>query len=153
MARRRSRRLQKSALSGSGVPLEEQLRRAVAKELAQFGEFLPPWLKHPELLRGSMGWRMGYGEWYLDMWHEWAKSQERTQLLVYFRAHAPLPVEWLDWVSYVLGHHEVFDFILEPEERFVGIRFLADEGLADYEAFMQWWASREPQLGRCSGKI
>lgn len=32
---------------------------------------LPPWLQFPEIARGSIGWRMGYGEAYLDEFHVW----------------------------------------------------------------------------------
>jgi hypothetical protein len=45
------------------------------RRLAEAGEFdalsrplAPPWEKYPELGFGSMGWRMGYGEAYLDEW-------------------------------------------------------------------------------------
>lgn len=32
---------------------------------------LPPWLAYPEIERHSIGWRMGYGEDYLDKWSRW----------------------------------------------------------------------------------
>lgn len=45
--------------------LREQIRRMhdeqLARELQADGGPLPPWRKHPELERYSMGWRMGYG--------------------------------------------------------------------------------------------
>ena len=35
-------------------------------DLDSAGRFVPPWVKYPNLRRGSMGWRMGAGEWYLN---------------------------------------------------------------------------------------
>jgi len=32
---------------------------------------LPPWEKYPDLEYGDLGWRMGYGEEYLDAFREW----------------------------------------------------------------------------------
>lgn len=32
---------------------------------------LPAWFQFPEIARGSIGWRMGYGEAYLDELHTW----------------------------------------------------------------------------------
>lgn len=32
---------------------------------------LPAWMEHPEIPRGSIGWRMGYGESYLYEFREW----------------------------------------------------------------------------------
>ncbi len=31
----------------------------------------PPWLMYPEIMRGSIGWRMGYGESYAMKLYEW----------------------------------------------------------------------------------
>jgi len=56
-------------------------------------ELLPPWLKHPEIPFGSIGWRMGYGE---DYWHRFDTyyaslgSGGRKQ----FRDRHPEPAEW-----------------------------------------------------------
>lgn len=47
-------------------------RRSLAKSLADSfayilveGEPLPPWMEYPEILIGSVGWRMGVGEGYI----------------------------------------------------------------------------------------
>ncbi len=47
-------------------------KRKCAKELSSTfafekieGEILPPWLEYPEILIGSIGWRMGAGETFL----------------------------------------------------------------------------------------
>lgn len=31
----------------------------------------PPWDKYPELGRGRIGWRMGYGEEYMNSFWQW----------------------------------------------------------------------------------
>lgn len=39
---------------------------------------LPPWLKHPEIPAGSIGWRMGVGEDYLLDWFDWFVGQDEV---------------------------------------------------------------------------
>jgi hypothetical protein len=34
-------------------------------------ELRPPWLEHPEIEAGSIGWRMGYGEDYWLRFRDW----------------------------------------------------------------------------------
>lgn len=67
-------------------------KRHLAKSLAKnsifersAGEPLPPWLKYPEILIGSVGWRMGYGEDYLfetfyPYWQSLSRSEQRLYL-------------------------------------------------------------------------
>ena len=41
----------------------------------------PPWLAHREIERYSIGWRMGYGEDYIDRFGDWLdtlSTEERT---------------------------------------------------------------------------
>ena len=41
----------------------------------------PPWLAHREIERYSIGWRMGYGEDYIDRFGDWLDTlspEERT---------------------------------------------------------------------------
>jgi hypothetical protein len=42
------------------------------------GLMIPPWLKYPGLPIGSIGWRMGDGEGYLDDFREWWKVQSEV---------------------------------------------------------------------------
>jgi len=49
----------------------ELVADGIATELAAHGTLLPPWEKYPDIPRYSIGWRMGYGEWYLWLWQEW----------------------------------------------------------------------------------
>jgi ADP-ribosylglycohydrolase len=39
------------------------------------GIMVPPWIKFPNLPFGSIGWRMGAGEYYYDRYAEWYQSQ------------------------------------------------------------------------------
>lgn len=43
-------------------------------KFADDGSILPPWLAHPEIKDHSIGWRMGNGEWYKDMWTTYIRS-------------------------------------------------------------------------------
>ena len=56
----------------------------------------PPWLAHREIERYSIGWRMGYGEDYIDRFGDWLDTlspEERTE----YRALFPEPVTWKGW--------------------------------------------------------
>lgn len=117
---------------------DELLQQAVAKELATRDDLLPPWLKHPEIPRYSIGWRMGYGESYMWTWDKWAEHFNQDQLLEYFRKYTPIPVEWLDWVANRLGYNDLDD-ILSGNGEFTGIRWLEQQGLADFAKFKAWY--------------
>lgn len=56
----------------------------------------PPWLAFPEIERYSIGWRMGYGEDYIDRFSEWLDelSQEEQEE---YRMLFPEPVTWKGW--------------------------------------------------------
>ncbi|MBA3545806.1 MAG: hypothetical protein H0T76_04915 [Nannocystis sp.] len=60
------------------------------------GDLAPPWAKYPEIPAGSIGWRMGYGEGWLDVWYEWLSRQptDRAWRLAYLRRHAAAPRTW-----------------------------------------------------------
>jgi predicted NAD-dependent protein-ADP-ribosyltransferase YbiA (DUF1768 family) len=41
---------------------------------------LPPWMRHPEIPQGSIGWRMGYGEAYwCDEWYPWLNALDAAE--------------------------------------------------------------------------
>ena len=44
----------------------------------------PPWIAFPERERYSVGWRMGYGEAYIDKWGEWFDSLTKEENLLGF---------------------------------------------------------------------
>jgi arsenate reductase len=75
---------------------DERLDRAVADELAAKGTLAPPWVRHPDIPRYSIGWRMGAGEWYLWMWRHWWSRQDDAGRAAY-RARWTTPEEWSDW--------------------------------------------------------
>ena len=39
-----------------------------------------PWVQYPELPHGSLGWRMGGGEGYLDCFLEWLYQHDQSVL-------------------------------------------------------------------------
>ncbi len=101
-------------------------------------DLLPPWVKYPDIPRGEIGWRMGYGEDYQDTWEQWVKDKSQQYLLEYFRSYAPLPMEWIDLVAGVLGRLYGMD----------GIRGLAEQGLADMDVYQTWL---EDPVSMCHG--
>jgi len=44
-------------------------------EVDDEGLLVPPWIKYPNIHRGSIGWRMGFGEDYWVQFQEWWKAQ------------------------------------------------------------------------------
>jgi hypothetical protein len=62
------------------------------------GRLVPPWVKYPNLRRGSMGWRMGMGEWYLDKFAPWWKQLSEAKRVQY-RADYPAPEEWQSFLG------------------------------------------------------
>lgn len=78
------------------VTSDEALAEAIATELGAHGTLVPPWAKYPEIPRGSIGWRMGMGEWYLDMFRRWWRDLDRSARDAY---RARWPAVWPDWLS------------------------------------------------------
>ena len=81
----------------------------------------PPWLAHREIERYSIGWRMGYGEDYIDRFGDWLDTlspEERTE----YRTLFPEPVTWKGWwddedSSEVLEHGDFWVDAWQPEGR------------------------------------
>ncbi|HUS28932.1 MAG TPA: GNAT family N-acetyltransferase [Kofleriaceae bacterium] len=82
---------------------EERLTRDIAAEIAQYGELMPPWAKHPEIPRRSIGWRMGGGEWYRWMWARWWDAQDKATRAAYRAKWVP-PQEWAGYLEPDDGH-------------------------------------------------
>lgn len=57
------------------------------------GEPYPPWLKYPNIPIGSMGWRMGDGEDYMEAFGDWRRAQSADTLAAYV-AKYPVPSAW-----------------------------------------------------------
>ena len=53
----------------------------------------PPWLAYPEIERYSIGWRMGYGEYYIIRWGAWFRALTETEKKTYQELF-PEPVTW-----------------------------------------------------------
>ncbi|MDR1449072.1 MAG: NADAR family protein [Propionibacteriaceae bacterium] len=53
----------------------------------------PPWLAHPRIPFGSIGWRMGDGESYLWRWHDWFEALPDDPRN-HYRELFPAPLTW-----------------------------------------------------------
>lgn len=53
----------------------------------------PPWIAYPKIERYSIGWRMGYGEGYIDEWGKWYGSLDEKEKKEY-RTLFPEPITW-----------------------------------------------------------
>lgn len=53
----------------------------------------PPWLKYPQLFYGCIGWRMGYGEYYLGEYMNWLEGLDELKKRE-FEEKFPKPVSW-----------------------------------------------------------
>ena len=81
----------------------------------------PPWLAHREIERYSIGWRMGYGEDYIDRFGHWLDTlspEERAE----YRTLFPEPVTWRGWwddedTGEVLVHGDFLVEAWQPEGR------------------------------------
>lgn len=60
-----------------------------------------PWIEFPELPYGSLGWRMGGGEGYLDRFLEWFYQLDQAGLDCFFEQYPP-PDEWASFFEYHL---------------------------------------------------
>lgn len=56
----------------------------------------PPWLACPEIERYSIGWRMGYGEDYIDQFFKWLNALSKEKQTEY-QTLFPEPVTWKGW--------------------------------------------------------
>lgn len=104
------------------------LKQAVnARDLTQLQQFAqayntlpPPWVILPHAHPTSIGWRMGYGEGFIDLWGEWwdAQNWNEAQQVGYFREWKP-PHAWLQWVLFTLWpevEEDYFDALEDSED-------------------------------------
>jgi hypothetical protein len=61
---------------------------------------VPPWVKYPAILRGSIGWRMGEGEGYWDDFRVWWVAQSAA-VQGAMRAAYPEPPGWVGFYECV----------------------------------------------------
>ena len=120
---------------------ENWIKETIAKELTPQGDLLPPWQRYPEIQNGSIGWRMGYGEAYMIAWDKWASQINQEQLIEYFKKYAPIPVEWLSWVSNRFGDENISHEMFSGAGNFTGIHWLEQKELASFSEFKSWYDS------------
>lgn len=86
----------------------EHARAHLAENLDAHGDLAPPWEKFPTYERMTIGWRMGYGETWLDFFSVFTEGLGLSfeARLAYLKRHAPAPVSWADWVWSVLHPSE-----------------------------------------------
>ncbi len=56
-------------------------------------QMAPPWETFPQYPKGSMGWRMGGGEGYLEKWDQWFKKLSPSKRKLY-QSRCPEPADW-----------------------------------------------------------
>ena len=120
-------------------PYDEWIKKAIEQELIGREDLLPPWIKYPGMPRFSIGWRMGNGESYNDMWNEWIQHLDQGQKIAYFRKYAPIPTDFLTLVAEAFGFTDIIEEILSRKGEFAGIRWLEQQKLANYEKFMEYY--------------
>lgn len=113
--------------------LDRLLDEAIERELVEHGQLLPLWLKHPTIPCGSVGWRMGDGEWYRLVFGRWFDRLSAEARVRYFAQHLPLPLEWADHVAWSL----------RPDEEDPPIDRLFELGWVD-EAEWEAWVGLAP---------
>ncbi|WP_172249411.1 hypothetical protein [Novosphingobium sp. SG707] len=59
---------------------------------------IPPWTAHPDIHAGSIGWRMGRGEDYLDQFNQWF-SRKHVEAKRRYATDNPEPVGWEGFYS------------------------------------------------------
>ena len=59
----------------------------------------PPWMALPDIERGSIHWRMGIGEAYLEKWGPWYRQLSEAEKKEYLRLF-PEPLPWLGCITH-----------------------------------------------------
>src|SRR5579871_6192954 len=79
-------------------------RDRLPDELDDNGDLAPPWERFPTYERYTIGWRMGTGEGWLDMWRVFLDDLDPALevRLAYLKRHPPAPVTWASWVYAIL---------------------------------------------------
>ena len=115
-----------TSLDGAPLDVKKELRQFLTGKdnpmaLQDKKIMPPPWLAHREIERYSIGWRMGYGEDYIDRFGDWLDTlspEERTE----YRTLFPEPVTWKGWWDdedrvEVLTHGDFLVEAWQPEGR------------------------------------
>lgn len=112
----------------------------IARSLDARDEMIPPWELRPDLVQGSLGWRMGTGEAILLAWWRWLERQptQRSWRVQYLRRHVA-PRTWTPFVVRALGEGD-------GEERHAIVE--RERCVADDVAYAAWVRRGEPPLFR-----
>lgn len=95
-------------------------------------ELEPPWAKYPEIIHGSIGWRMGGGEHYAMRWGDFVRSRlsDEAAFVGYLKRHPAAPRTWRDaLVSWFAKDDEDDDYETVSPRRIALRARVADEGL------------------------
>jgi hypothetical protein len=71
-----------TSLDGAPLDVREELRQFLTGKdnpmaLQDKKIMPPPWMAFPEIERYSIGWRMGYGEDYIDRFDDWSTAWQK----------------------------------------------------------------------------
>ncbi|MEN7549556.1 hypothetical protein AAG747_16655 [Rapidithrix thailandica] len=101
----------------------------------QYGEVPPPWMYYPNAHPYSIGWRMGGGESFIMVLHEWLEQQKFTEeeRIAYMRKYPP-PPRWLEWAASFIWNLDTVDHPdLDFTPYFEKLEMLGFEGVSDFE--------------------
>ena len=116
---------------------DEHLDKAIARELDARGDLAPPWARFPDYTRTTIGWRMGYGEDWMHMWHRWLRRlPDVAAKRAYLLRHRLAPRTWANLVHMIL---EPDDFQSQLPDAIVEA-MIRDGLVADDVAFDSWVA-------------
>lgn len=107
----------------------------------------PLWLKYPYIRRGSIGWRMGYGETYAMDYYLWRKDLD-IEFWEEYKVLFPEPIDWLGWYDndfLVYKYTYDIDWLKDNDQNLEYIFFWghqpSKDGKITKSCFSQWWKS------------
>jgi hypothetical protein len=144
------------------VDRAQLVEQHLQEHLAASGEPEPAWARCPWLECGSIGWRMGYGEGWLELVGHYlcTRLHGPAEMLAYLHRHPPAPRTWHDAVVGMLALAEGSDGDDPDVAARLGAQVLAEGLTADDAAYpvyvrnelvggalpAPWTSDRLPQL-------
>ena len=103
------------------------------EQLIENKELLPPlWIAYPEIERGSIGWRMGYGESYICEWGPWYNSLSDDEQISY-KELFPEPITWKGyWKQYLSDDENEYEDGEYFNKKEFYIQFWQENGISKY---------------------
>ena len=88
-----------------GREMKEWMKEEIAKHIDNNGDIEPPWARFPDYTRYSIGWRMGAGESWMDMWLAWLETlpTDLATRRAYLERYPAAPFNWSTLVQSVLS--------------------------------------------------